>query len=245
MKFYIVTVVFIVLIFLGLMLGSDNNAKLIAVIGILVVYIIIVVIGVSNIGFNLFINSTLTIKTTNNEIAITFDDGPNEELTPRVLDILASYNAKATFFCIGNKAEKNASLLKRIQSEGHKIGNHTFEHSVWFPFWSVNRIKESIIKTDNVFENAKIENTGLFRPPFGITNNLISVAVRSLNKQSVGWSIRTKDTVRTSLKVLNIVDKKLKAGSIVLLHDTNENICEELEQILILCQQKKLKPVTL
>jgi len=201
--------------------------------------------GVSSIKLNLFVASVCKLKNTNNEIALTFDDGPDAELTPLILDLLAEYNAKATFFCIGNKIEPNKDLVKRIVAEGHSVGNHTFEHAYNFPIWSVKRILISIRKTDELIEKFSGAESLLFRPPFGITNNLIALAVKKTGKKSIGWSIRTKDTCRKPEEVIKIVERRISSGSIILLHDNNKNILTELKAILEICKNKNLKPIAL
>ncbi|MCW3806052.1 polysaccharide deacetylase family protein [Plebeiibacterium marinum] len=212
---------------------------------ITVVYSIIVVLGVSIIRLNLFIKSLSSFKTSENEIALTFDDGPDNELTLKVLDLLKEYKAKATFFCIGNKVEDNEPILKRMLAEGHSIGNHTWEHANSFPWWSVKRITDSIAKTDNALKAIGIEKCTIFRPPFGVTNNLIAAAIKRSNKKCVGWSIRTKDTCKSIEEVVDKVKRNIKPGDIVLLHDTNKNILTELKEILDFCNQKGLKSVAI
>jgi len=209
------------------------------------VFTLLVIIGVSVIQYNLFLKSLCVLKTTENEIAITFDDGPDETYTPLVLDVLARYNVKASFFCIGSKIKNNENILKRIHEEGHSIGNHSFEHASSFPFWLPKRMIESIEKTDHEIRRVIGKDVKLFRPPFGVVNNFIAYAVSKSHKKSVGWSIRTKDTVRTPEQVVEIVKQKIKPGSIILMHDSHENVVAELTQILDYCKTKNLQAVSI
>ncbi|WP_430813716.1 polysaccharide deacetylase family protein [Carboxylicivirga sp. RSCT41] len=225
---------------------SKTSVAIISLLSLLtVVFIAIIVLGVSVMRLNLFIRSVSELKTQNREIAITFDDGPCPERTPQILDILARYQAKATFFSIGNKLEENAEIAKRIIAEGHSIANHSYEHAPVFPVWSVKRIRESILKTDKALINLGIEPGNMFRPPYGVTNNLVAAAVRSLKKDCIGWSIRTKDTCRSPEQVIAMVKKNVKPGSIIILHDTNKYVCEELEAILKYCQANQLNSIAL
>lgn len=201
--------------------------------------------GVCIMSLNIFVKSQTKLEHPGNAVAFTFDDGPDAELTPQVLDLLEGYNAKATFFCIGNKLEKYPEIAQRIINEGHKIGNHTYEHANTFPIWSIGKIRQSIERTDVVIEKLSGEKSSLFRPPYGVTNNLIAMALKPFNKRIIGWNIRTLDTCKSAEVVINTVQKKFKPGSIVLFHDTNPNIVSELKAALELCQQKNLKTVTL
>ena len=242
MRFYWLITFYLAVVLLVVLTG---NANLVIISLLTLIFLSIIVWGVSVMKLNLFIRSVSNIETDKNEIAITFDDGPSPEYTPQILDILGQYNAKATFFCIGNKLADNKEIVERIIAEGHSVGNHTFEHLPSFPGWSVKRIRESIKKTDAVLLELGIEPGTMFRPPYGITNNLIAAAVRSENKTCIGWSIRTKDTCRKPEQVIDLVKKNVKPGSIILLHDTNKYVCEELEEILKYCKDHHLNSIAL
>ncbi len=245
MKFRVFLFIYIGVVFSILFLNVDTHAKIIWIAAASLFFSVLIVLGVSVMRLNFFVQSTSNIYTESNEIALTFDDGPDQNLTPKILDVLKEYNAKATFFCIGSKVKGQEAILKRIVDEGHSIGNHTFEHKNSFPWWSIKRIKHSIKETDNALTNAGLEPSKMFRPPFGVTNNIIATAIKKSNKKCVGWSIRTKDTCKSIEQVVTKVKKNLKAGDIILLHDTNPNIIEELKQILEYCKLKGFKPVAL
>lgn len=241
MKFYLLILIFLILTVtvyftdIALMWYAVN----------VVLFVSLVVAGVSVMRFNLFLTAQSSIKNTNNEVALTFDDGPDTELTPQVLDLLREYNAKATFFCVGSKLKNNEANVKRIVAEGHAIGNHTYEHSNTFPIWSVKKMKLSIQKTDMLIKDIIGLDCVLFRPPFGVTNNLIASAVKQLGKVTIGWNLRTMDTYKSPDKVIATIKKKLMPGDIVLFHDTNPNILVELKETLEYCKIKKMNPVAL
>ncbi len=240
----------LIFIYIGVVLGIffvnvEHQTKVIWAIGITVFFSGIIALGVSVMRLNFFVQSVSSIYTKNKEIALTFDDGLDGEQTPKILDLLKEFNAKATFFCIGNKVKGNEGLIQRMVEEGHSIGNHTFEHANSFPWWSVKKIKESIAQCDHALMKGGLGEVNMFRPPFGVTNNLIATAIKQSNKKCVGWSIRTKDTCRTVDEVVNKVKKDLKPGAIILLHDTNPNILEELREILVYCRQEEFKPIAL
>ncbi len=241
MKFYLLLFLFLILMIAVYFTGISPIWYVVN----LFLFVGVVVAGVTTIKFNLFLTAQSSIKNTNNEVALTFDDGPDTELTPQVLDLLREYNAKATFFCIGSKLKDNEANVKRIVAEGHAIGNHTYEHSNTFPIWSVKKMMLSIQKTDMLIKDITGLDCVLFRPPFGVTNNLIASAVKQLGKVAIGWNLRTMDTYKSSDKVIATIKKKLLPGDIVLFHDTNPNILVELKETLEYCKIKKMNPIAL
>jgi peptidoglycan/xylan/chitin deacetylase (PgdA/CDA1 family) len=178
---------------------------------------------------SIFIDSNFYIKTlckgnrSGNSIAITFDDGPMSGSTDRVLKILKEKNVKATFFCIGKNVEGSEALLKQIDSEGHLIGNHSFEHRKFFDLQHSKAMQDELMKTDQAILKVIHKKPNLFRPPYGVTNPSLAKAVRKGSYQTVGWSVRSYDTISKNRNQLwNRVTKKLKAGDVVLFHDRCE-----------------------
>ncbi len=179
-------------------------------------------------------------------IAITFDDGPHPVFTPKTMKLLKKYNAKATFFCIGKNAEKYPELVKKILSEGHVLGNHSFSHINYYGFLPLNKVLSDIEKGQEVFNRITNLKLQFFRPPFGVTNPNISKAVKKLKLNTFGWSVRSFDTVaKDPDKVFNKISTKIQKGDVVLLHDTSEISIEILEKLLHFLQNKNLKSVTL
>ena len=109
---------------------------------------------------SLFPNYTWNVKTDEKVIYLTFDDGPIPEVTPWVLDQLAEYDAKATFFCVGENVEKHPSVLEEVLEAGHSVGNHTFNH---LSGWTTDNIPFF----HNIRHCARVVKSGLFRPPYG------------------------------------------------------------------------------
>ncbi len=180
-----------------------------------------------------------------NNISITFDDGPDPEFTPQVLKLLAKYNAKATFFCIGQKIEKHPEIFTSILEAGHTVGNHTYSHSRSFGFFGTSRIVQELQKTIDIVKNLSGNKMNLYRPAFGVTNPNIQKAVQELNLKSIGWNVRSLDTTpRNETMVLRRITTKVTKGDIILLHDTSAKTVAVLEQLLLFLQQKKLQSVT-
>lgn len=208
------------------------------------VLFISVTLGAFNIRFNYFLKTHHQQNTTNKVIAITFDDGPTE-FTPRILDLLENHQAKATFFCIGNKVEQLPEIVKNIDKKGHTVANHSFLHSNSIGFFSTKRLLEEIINTEKSIFKVISKKTNLYRPPFGVTNPNIARAIKKLNYEVIGWNIRSLDTViKDEEKLFNRVYSKIKPGSILLLHDTSEVTIVVLERLLTKLEQENYTFVT-
>lgn len=184
-------------------------------------------------------------KVPNNWVAITFDDGPDPNFTLKVLELLQKYNAKATFFCVGQQVKLFGVIAKKIVDDGHTIGNHTYTHSNKFGFLGTQKVMLELQKTNTAIKEVTALNTLLYRPAFGVTNPSIRKAVKRLKLQTVGWSIRSLDTTKRSKKeILERITNKIKKGDIILLHDSSEKTVEVLEQLLLFLQQNKMQSVT-
>lgn len=184
-------------------------------------------------------------KISKNQIAITFDDGPHPEFTPKALDLLKEHHAKATFFCIGKNVEEHPELLKRIISEGHLAGNHTYSHSNSFGFFGAQKVISELKKTNKIIKDLTGKEMKLYRPAFAVTNPSIEEAVRELKPYSIGWNVRSLDTTsRSEKQILKRIIKKLSKGDVVLLHDTSQKSINVLEQLLLFLEEKNLESVT-
>ncbi len=180
-----------------------------------------------------YVKALCRVKTAENVVYLTFDDGPDAEQTPQVLDVLKRNNAKAAFFCIGSRIAGNEQILKRIIDEGHTIGNHSFSHTNSFPLFCRRRMIADIRRCQQAIEQATGATTTLFRPPFGVTNPTIGKAVKSLNLKTIGWTIRTYDTNRCSdEKIIRRISRQLRPGAIILLHDRLPQSSERLQMVI-------------
>lgn len=196
-----------------------------------IAYITLVVVGVFSIQMNFFLKSYCRGSKDKKEIALSFDDGPNTQFTPQLLDILSENNIKAAFFCIGEKINTQNSLAKKIDDQGHIIGNHSFSHSVMFDFKRPTRMLKEINATNESIYKAIGKKPKFFRPPFGITNSFLARALEKTNMISIGWSLRSLDTVKKQEQVLKRIKRKINPGDIILLHDASEktlNVVREL-----------------
>jgi peptidoglycan/xylan/chitin deacetylase (PgdA/CDA1 family) len=205
----------------------------------------VVVWGSFTIELGYFVNSITHKRTKSKEVALTFDDGPTE-YTPQFLDLLKENQIKATFFCIGKQIEKYPEIFKRIIAEGHTIGNHTLSHSNSTGFLSTSKMVEEIQKCDEIMHSVGSITTDLYRPPFGVTNPNIAKAITKTGKKSIGWNVRSLDTITDDeKKIYRRVTKTMKPGSIILLHDTSEKTYRVLIDLLVFLKNKKYSAFTI
>lgn len=208
------------------------------------VFSAVVVWGSFAIELGYFVNSITHKRTKIKEVALTFDDGPTE-FTPKFLDLLQKHQVKATFFCIGKQIEKYPETFQRIIAEGHTIGNHTMSHSNSTGFLSASKMIAEIENCDKVMKTMGNIETDLYRPPFGVTNPNIAKAIRRTNKISIGWNVRSLDTITDNeKKIYQRITKNLKKGSIILLHDTSEKTYRVLVDLLVFLEDKKYSTFT-
>ena len=180
-----------------------------------------------------------TFPNNNNDVYLTFDDGPIPEVTPWVLSLLKKYNAKATFFCIGDNIWKHPIIFRQLISEGHSIGNHTFNH---LNGWKTNtkeyiqncELLEQILKqAQNKItieipnNNSKTNNTqhqtnNLFRPPFGKITPKQATILQQKGYKIIMWDVLSADFDATisKEKCLRNVLSNIRPGSIVVFHDS-------------------------
>lgn len=193
---------------------------------------------------NYFLVSCCRGSKNKKEIAITFDDGPMSEFTPRVLDILKTENVPAAFFLIGKNISGNENLLKRMNDEGHLIGNHSFEHGFWFSLSGKKSMSADLKKCDDVIENAIGLRPKYFRPPYGVTNPWVAKVIQRGNYFSIGWSVRTYDTTATSSsQLLAKTLKNLKNGDVILFHDWGKHTIGILSDFIREARAKGFKIV--
>lgn len=159
------------------------------------------------------------------EMALTFDDGPNDPHTPRLLDVLAKHNAKATFFLIGRYVRQRPEIARAIQNAGHAIGNHTYSHPNLI-LVSPSRLREELEGCNKALEDALgVTPAPLFRPPFGGRRPDVLRLVRERGLTTVMWSITGYDWSAPSAETIvakvsaQIQSRPHKQGEIVLLHD--------------------------
>jgi peptidoglycan/xylan/chitin deacetylase (PgdA/CDA1 family) len=199
----------------------------------LLIYLSIVGLGSYFINLNWFIKS---VNENNEEgISFTFDDGPHPKNTPVILNILKKHNVQATFFVIGKEAEKYPDLIKQIVNEGHIIGNHSYSHSHYIPFFWKNKLIKDYKKTGDLLQNIIGQTPNYIRPPFGATSPKYTKLLNKTNYTSFGWTYRTFDTtsITPELLISNTLNAVTKNNrTILLFHDTKDVTANSLDEIL-------------
>ncbi len=216
----------------------------------LILYIHCLVLGSIFIGLNFYLksihdlNGQQGIKST--DICLTFDDGIHPIYTEQILDILKQYQVPAMFFLIGKNLVGNESILRRIHEEGHTIGNHSELHSTWFDLQSSSKMKAEITQMNERVKNILGFTPTFFRPPYGVTNPNLAKAIRETNMISVGWNLRSFDTIAKSKQdLLATLKQKTNSNQLVLLHDRCEFTAEALTDYIIFCKEQGFTFATL
>lgn len=167
---------------------------------------------------------TLTHGSDPGQMALTYDDGPNDPYTQKLLDLLAEHQAQATFFLIGKYVRRRPDLVRAIRSAGHVIGNHTETHPNLI-FTSAEQIRKQLENCNKALQDATGEETRWFRPPFGGRRPEVLRIARSLGLEPVMWSVtgydwNAKSSGAVANKVVSQVEGRSgKRGEIILLHD--------------------------
>ncbi|MEC3881145.1 polysaccharide deacetylase family protein [Parapedobacter sp. 10938] len=196
--------------------------------------------GAFHIQANFFLKATHEGDARDQQIALTFDDGPHPVYTPQVLELLRQHHAKATFFCTGKNVGQHPDVVKQIHDAGHTVGNHSYSHAQTIDFHGKNSWLNELRQTDAVIEQAIGRRPRFFRPPYGVTTPHLANAIRTSGHRTIGWRVRPYDTLehRSPAQIVHTVIKKVKPGAIILLHDTHDRIVPVLEQLLPkLCQR--------
>ena len=153
------------------------------------------------------------------QIALTYDDGPNDPHTLRLLDVLAKHSARATFFMIGRYVQERPDIARAVAQAGHVIGNHTFTHPLLI-FESEVRTRTQLADCHQALEDAVGEHSNLFRPPFGGRRPATLRIARELGLQTVMWNVTGYDWNAPPAAVIEKrVARQMRGGDIVLLHD--------------------------
>lgn len=237
-KFLPVTILFIIGLILFFCFQKSNDFSYWYLVIWIKLFLLIQFCGAYFIGLNFHVDSVNRLRTNEKKILLTFDDGPHNPNTAKVLEVLKKHHVKAVFFLIGKNIAGNEAVVKQIVADGHQIGNHSFSHHNWIDVWSTKKVSRDFLDCQNLI-NAFQPDSQLFRPPYGVTNPNIAKAVKQLNLRSIGWNIRSYDTsIKDIEKIKQRILSQLKPGAIILLHDRLDFMPELLE-ILISAIKKK------
>jgi peptidoglycan/xylan/chitin deacetylase (PgdA/CDA1 family) len=164
---------------------------------------------------------------------LTFDDGPDPEVTPRVLDLLERYRARGTFFVVGERAARYRGLVDQIVARGHALGNHSFSHHR-FEHLSLTRQLDEVQRTEDLL--AKLERSDVphpFRPPHGRASLRLLLTLGWRGYDTVFWSIDSKDYAHDAARSISLLKRHARVdGDIVLMHDDHPTVLPTLGDLL-------------
>jgi len=153
------------------------------------------------------------------QVALTFDDGPNDPHTLNLLEVLAKHDVRATFFLIGRYVQQRPDTVREIAKQGHVIGNHTFSHP-FLTFHGGEGIRKEIQLCRDAITHAVGEHSNLFRPPWGARRPAVFRIVRQLGLEPIMWNVTGYDWNAPSADyIYDKVSPKIRGGDVVLLHD--------------------------
>jgi peptidoglycan-N-acetylglucosamine deacetylase len=164
------------------------------------------------------------VNTKEKVVALTYDDGPNPPDTDRLLDVLEQLQVKATFFVIGKQVEQYPETVKLMLNQGHELGNHSYSHPKML--WkSPKFIRSEIQETDRLLREVGVAGNIHFRPPYGLKFVLLPYVLRQLGKVTISWNVDSEDYQKLESQAIvdNVLDL-VKPGSIILLHDSLDNL---------------------
>ncbi len=244
LKNRIVNIVFL-LIVISLMI-TDNFAEVPAwaYIIVLLAYTAIQAYGSIVLSAEFFVDVLSSGKHNSKDVALTFDDGPVPGKTESILDILERYEVRASFFCIGNRVKAHPQIVRRIHEQGHLVANHSYFHGKLFDLQTPGAIASELEDTNAVIFETLGLKPQFFRPPYGVTNPMVAAAIRDGGFKTIGWSLRSFDTVaKDAEKLLTKVKSRVKGGDIVLFHDFSDATISILPDFIEHIQKSGLRIV--
>lgn len=179
-------------------------------------------------------------NTADGRILMTFDDGPNPDTTGTILSALNKYGIKSLFFCVGNNLDRYGSLLSEILSEGHEVGNHTYNHKK-LSFIQAQAVRDEIERTNNIAYDKFGVKMKYFRPPYGKFDHKTYRIVKSKGLNMVLWSLLTYDFQNDFGVVKKGVSNNLRQNSIVVLHDNTKSKGVLKDSIELIAEEASVK----
>jgi peptidoglycan/xylan/chitin deacetylase (PgdA/CDA1 family) len=187
------------------------------------------------------------------QVALTIDDGPDPGVTPQVLDVLDRFACKATFFCIGERVTAHADIVREIARRGHQVENHTQHHFLYFSLLGPRRMRREIDRAQGAIAAVVGVRPRYFRAPAGLRNPFLERVLCTEDLRLISWTRRGFDTVTSDPgRVLARLTRNLRAGDILLLHDSHAArtadgtpvILKVLPELLAAFARAGLEPVT-
>jgi peptidoglycan-N-acetylglucosamine deacetylase len=189
--------------------------------GIVLGLLITIAIGCISQRCGFFARPVYRVPGAKGRLALTFDDGPDEEFTPQVLELLAAAGQRATFFVVAERARRYPELARRIVEQGHEIANHTLDHPWHMALWAPSRITTHLTEANRVIEEVTGVTPTLFRSPAAVLSPRIAAGVARAGLTLVGYTVRSGDgsPVVSGRAALPLLRWGLQDGAILTLHD--------------------------
>lgn len=224
-RFYSTTILFALTVLgAGLTLHGPRRYFILGLLA--AAYLVIFGLGISILRMNFFVKAICRGDSSAKRVTLTFDDGPDPVSTPELLKVLRCHEIKAAFFPIGTKTRDYPEVVKKIDQEGHVLGNHSFRHAWWTNFLVSGALDQEIQRGQEAIETVIGKIPAFFRPPMGLTNPHLRGKLEKRGLTVVGWDVRPFDTRRRGDKVKEKVLKKVRNGSIILLHETGRDAAD-------------------
>ena len=180
------------------------------------------------------------------EISLTFDDGPDPAVTPRVLELLDRYQAKASFFCIGENAAAQPELVREIARRGHSVENHSYHHRLAFAFFGISKLKREVDAAQATVASITGRPPVFFRAPAGFRSPFLDSVLAPRGLRYVSWTRRGFDAVSADPRgILSRLTRGLAAGDVLLMHDSAPAVLAVLPELLEKISEQGLKAVSL
>ncbi len=200
---------------------------------IIVTFIVLVLLGAYSYSMKwnhaLFVSPYYRLSTTENIVALTFDDGPSEKRTVPLIELLKKHDVQATFFMLGSNIEKYPGIAQNVFLYGNLIGNHSYDHQK-LVFKTPSFISNQIVRTDNLIKELGQSDVRYFRPPYSAKYLALPIILKRMNKVLVTGTYDPPSEYKTPMMGKNTameIITNTKPGSIIYLHDGNENDAEE------------------
>jgi len=206
-----------------------------------ILFLIVILLFLASAAFSEIISEAYPVSRC---IALTFDDGPSPAITPIILQTLAKFGARATFFVTGENAQNYPYILSEAAKLGNEIGDHTDNHPNLSGLGNAAVIRQ-IARTQKIISTITGLEAVVFRPPYGAVNKMTAGLAQSLGLKTILWSVDPRDWQDPSPRTIaSRILSAIKAGDIVLMHDTHRNTALALPRILEGLRLKGLQPVT-
>lgn len=203
-----------------LALADDPDVRFWLLVAVGLAYLAVLVLGSARPQWGFYLPSLNRGPAQAGTVALTFDDGPDPEVTPGLLDLLRQEDIQAAFFFVAEAAAKHPALVRRAAGDGHVIGNHSFSHRATWPLGRLRGIQSEWERANQVFFRLLRRTPRLLRLPFGVSRPGLARVLKALNLTSIGWDVRGLEGVhRDPQKIAQSVAAQARNGSIILLHE--------------------------